>query len=261
MSLGRELNATMAICGRDIVRFFRDRNNIGMSILFPVIFLAIFGSTIGQNLGGGLPYNYMQFVLLGMVASLALMFTANLVTNLVEERETGFTQGDLRITSIEIFDPHREDPGASVNSLVIVAATIAIGVAIGIQISLVGIGLILLIIPFVLLLGGAFGVLVSGIFNSSPRMAGRSGHADNVPPDVPFWCAHSDRELDRMAQCAGPSDARNLPRGPYERCLYWGTPTYSLVVLYNPLIDLTVTVTVSNHSVHRRNIPLRSKRA
>ena len=172
MSLRRELNATMAICGRDIVCFFRDRNNIGMSILFPVIFLAIFGSTIGQNLGGGLPFNYMQFVLLGMVASLALMFTANLVTNLVEERETGFTQ-EIFVSPVSRYSILiGKILGASVNSLVIVAATIAVGVAIGIQISLGGVELILIIIPFVLLLGGAFGVLVSGIFSSSPRMAG-----------------------------------------------------------------------------------------
>lgn len=246
MSLRRELNAMVAICARDIVRFFRDwKSNIGMSILFPAIFLGIFGSTIGQNLGGGLPYNYMQFVLLGMAACLGLMFTANLVTALVEERETGFTQ-EIFVSPVSKYSILiGKILGASVNCLVIVAATIIIGVVIGIQISLEGVGLILLVIPAVFLLGGTFGVLVSGIFNSSPRTAGQAVMLVMFPQMflsgalIPI--GNSTGVLSVLVHMMPATYVVDLMRGVF----YWGTPTYNQVVLYSPVIDLTVTVVVS----------------
>ena len=75
----------------------------------------------------------MQFVLLGMVASMGLLFTANLVTTLVEERETGFTQ-EVFVSPVSRYSILiGKVLGASINSLVIVAATIAVGIVIGIR--------------------------------------------------------------------------------------------------------------------------------
>ncbi len=246
MSLSRELNATVAICGRDIVRFFRDwKSNLSMSIIFPAIFLGIFGSTIGQNLGGGLPYDYMQFVLLGMVASMGLLFTANLVTTLVEERETGFTQ-EVFVSPVSRYSILiGKVLGASINSLVIVAATIAVGIVIGIQISLEGVGLILLVLPVVFLLGGAFGVLVSGIFSSSPRTAGQAVMLVMFPQMflsgalIPI--GSSTGWVNVLVHLMPAVYVVDLMRGVF----YWGTPTYGQVVLYGPLIDLTITIVVS----------------
>jgi ABC-2 type transport system permease protein len=246
MSLRRELNVAVSICGRDIVRFFRAwKSNIGMSFLFPAIFLGIFGSTIGQNLGGAQPYDYMQFVLLGMIASMGLMFTANLVTTLVEERETGFTQ-EVFVSPVSRYSILTgKILGASINSLVIVAATLVVGIAIGIQISLVGIGLILLVVPVAFLLGGAFGVMVSGLFNSSPRTAGQAVMLVMFPQMflsgalIPI--GNSTGWVNVLVHLMPATYAVDLMRGVF----YYGTPTYGQVVLYDPLIDLTVTVVVS----------------
>jgi ABC-2 type transport system permease protein len=246
MSLRRELNAMVAICGRDIVRFFRSwKSNVGMSFLFPAIFLGIFGSTIGQNLGSGLPYDFMQFILLGMVASMALMFTANLVTTLVEERETGFTQ-EVFVSPVSRYSIlFGKILGASINSLVIVATTIVVGIAIGIQISLVGVGLILLVVPVVFLLGGAFGVMVAGLFNSSPRTAGQAVMLIMFPQMflsgaiIPI--GNSTGWVDVMVHLMPATYVVDLMRGVF----YSGTTTYGQVVLYSPLFDLTITVVVS----------------
>ncbi|HEY3419040.1 MAG TPA: ABC transporter permease [Methanomassiliicoccales archaeon] len=246
MSLSNEFNAVAAICARDITRFFRDwKSNIFMSIFFPAVFLGMLGSAIGQNMGAGLGYDFMQFVLLGMVAGLAIMFSANTVTGLVEERETGFTQ-EIFVSPVSRYSIIiGKMVGSSIISMVAVAATILIGIAIGINISLDGVGLILLVIPVVFLLGSAFGVLVSGIFSSSPKTAGQAVMMFMFPQlflsGALIPVASSTGVIDVLVHLMPATYVVDLMRGVF----YWGSPTYNQVVLYSPWIDLTVTVIIS----------------
>ncbi|MDW5564211.1 MAG: ABC transporter permease [Methanomassiliicoccus sp.] len=246
MSMSREFNTITSICGRDIVRFFRDwKMNVGSSIFFPLVFFGLFGSVIGQNLGAELPYDYLQFALLGMIAGMAILFTANFVTSLVEERETGFTQ-EIFVSPVSRYSIIiGKMIGSSVNCLVAVAATILIGLAMGVQISLGGLGLILLVIPVVFLMGSAFGVLVSGIFSTSPKTAGMAVMMAMFPQlflsgaFIPI--GSSTGALEVLVHLMPATYVVDLMRGAY----YWGTPTYSLVVLYDPLVDLVISVVVS----------------
>ena len=246
MSLGRELNAAAAIGARDVLRFFRDwKNNVGMSIFFPVVFLGLFSSTIGQNLGGGLGYDFMQFALLAMVVSLVLMFTAMSVTTLVEEKETGFTQ-EVFVAPVSRYSIMiGKMVGGSISSLLVLACTIIVAVVIGIQISLEGVGLIMLVIPAVFLWAGAIGILISGICNSSPKAVNQATVMIMFPQMffsgaiIPI--GNSTGLLGVLAHLMPATYAVDLLRGVF----YWGTPTYNQVVLYSPLVDLAVIVGMS----------------
>jgi ABC-2 type transport system permease protein len=163
----------------------------------------------------------------------------------VEERETGFTQ-EIFVSPVSRYSIIiGKMIGSSINCLVAVGATILIGLAMGVQISLEGLALILLVIPVVFLMGGAFGVLVSGIFSSSPKTAGMAVMMAMFPQlflsgaFIPI--DRSTGALDVLVHLMPATYVVDLMRGTY----YWNTPTYGLVVLYNPLVDLVISVVVS----------------
>jgi ABC-2 type transport system permease protein len=91
--------AVYIIWYRDIIRFWRDRVRLVMSLVQPILYLAIFGvglsSTLGKSgsLGGaGLPasFSYIQFMYPG-VLGMAVLFTAIFsAMSVVWDREFGF---------------------------------------------------------------------------------------------------------------------------------------------------------------------------
>ena len=87
----REANATFAIAWREILSAIRNPVSIVVTIIIPVIFMGILGGSISQNLGTGLQYAYLPFMLIGMIANTLYQGTITGVTNLVEERENDFT--------------------------------------------------------------------------------------------------------------------------------------------------------------------------
>ena len=87
----RELNATFAIAWREILSAIRNPVSIVVTIIIPVIFMGILGGSISQNLGTGLQYAYLPFMLIGMIANTLYQGTITGVTNLIEERENDFT--------------------------------------------------------------------------------------------------------------------------------------------------------------------------
>jgi ABC-2 type transport system permease protein len=246
VSIRRELNASVTICARDVLRFLRDwKNNLLFGFFFPVAFLGILGGTIGQNLSGGLGYDYMQFALLGMVANLLVQFTMMAVTTLVEERESGFTQ-EIFVSPVSRYSILiGKIIGGSLTSLVSLIALFVVAFAMGIPLSLAGIGRILLVTPIVFLLGGAMGVLLSGIFGSSREAADHATVMVMFPQMflsgalIPL--KNSTGVLGVLVRFMPATYLVDLLRGVF----YQGTSTYSRVVLYNPIFDLMISLALA----------------
>jgi ABC-2 type transport system permease protein len=246
VSIQKELNATVTICARDVLRFIRDwKNNLLFSFFFPIAFLGILGGTIGQNMSGGLGYNYMQFALLGMVANLLVQFTMMGVTSLIEERENGFTQ-EIFVSPVSKYSIlFGKIIGGSLTSLVSLLALFIVAFAMGIPLSLEGIGRILLVTPVLFLLGGSVGVLLSGIFGSSPKAVDRATIMVMFPQmflsGALIPVKNSTGVLSILVHLMPATYLVDLLRGIF----YQGTSVYGKIVLYNPLVDLTVSIILS----------------
>jgi ABC-2 type transport system permease protein len=89
--LRREINATFAIAWREILAAVKSPMSLAFNVIFPVIFIGILGGSISQNLGAALPYAYLPFMVVGMVANSLYQGSIVGVTNLVEERQNDFT--------------------------------------------------------------------------------------------------------------------------------------------------------------------------
>jgi ABC-2 type transport system permease protein len=246
MSVHRELNAAVTICARDILRFVRDwKTNIVFAFFFPVAFLGILGGTIGQNLGAGLGYDYMQFALLGMVANLLVQFTMMGVTSLIEERENGFTQ-EIFVSPVSRYSIlFGKIMGGSFTGAVALVALFIVAVAIGIPLTLGGIGRILLVTPVLFLLGGAMGVLLSGIFGSSRKAVDQAVIMIMFPQmflsGALIPVKSSTGVLGVLVHLMPATYLVDLLRGVF----YAGTPVYGQVVLYNPTVDLVISAALA----------------
>ena len=65
----REANAAFAIGWREVLSAIRNPVSIVVTIIIPVIFMGILGGSISQNLGAGLQFAYLPFMLIGMIAN------------------------------------------------------------------------------------------------------------------------------------------------------------------------------------------------
>jgi ABC-2 type transport system permease protein len=242
VSIHREFNASVTIAARDVLRYLRDwKNTLLFSFFFPIAFLGILGGTIGQNLSGGLGYDYMQFALLGMVANMLVQYTMMGVTSLIEERENGFTQ-EIFVSPVSRYSILiGKIVGGSFAGAVSLIALFVVAFAMGIPLSLAGIGRILLVTPVVFLLGGALGVLLCGIFGSSPKGVDRATIMVMFPQmflsGALIPVKNSTGVLGVLVHLMPATYLVDMLRGVF----YQGTPVYGQVVLYNPIFDLIIS--------------------
>ena len=98
----REANAMFAIAWREVLRAVKSPLSLMFTVIFPVIFIGLLGGSIADNLTGALPYSYLPFMLIGMIANTLYQGTVAGVMNLVEERESDFT-AELFVAPISRF--------------------------------------------------------------------------------------------------------------------------------------------------------------
>ena len=70
------INAILTIAFRDISKLLRDKTRIMASFIFPIIFIGVLGTSLQQNLGQGLGYNFLTFVFIGVLAQTLFQSTA-----------------------------------------------------------------------------------------------------------------------------------------------------------------------------------------
>ena len=90
--------AARSLCGRELVRFFRQRNRVFGAIGQPIIFWALFGAGLGPSFrwgGAAADVRYAEYFFPGTLA-LILLFTAIFATiSIIEDRREGFLQSVL----------------------------------------------------------------------------------------------------------------------------------------------------------------------
>ncbi len=147
---------------RDILRFWHDKMRMVGSIVFPLLFLAVFGSGLGNRMGSlGPGINFTQFMFPGIVGMTVLMSSLMAGISLVWDREFGFLKevlvAPISRTSVAV--------GKTLGS-----ATTALfqGIFILLLAPLIGISLsawtVLALLPLMLLLAvsmGSLGILLA----------------------------------------------------------------------------------------------------
>jgi len=151
------LRAVYTIWYRDILRFWRDRMRMIGSIVFPLLFLFIFGSGLSSRMGFlGPGIDFTQFMFPGIIGMTVLMSSFMAGVSVVWDREFGFLKevlvAPISRTSVAV--------GKTLGS-----ATVALpqGILILLLAPLIGVSLsastVLALLPLMFLLAASMGSL------------------------------------------------------------------------------------------------------
>lgn len=237
-------NAVFTIAFRDLTKLLRDRTRMIANLIFPIIFVGVLGSSLQSNLSGALGYNFLTFVFIGVIAQTLFQSTASGIISLIEDRQNDFTQ-ELFIAPVPRYAILiGKIIGETLVSLVQVVGVLIFGILFGIPLDFTS---MITLLPFFLMVsifGGAFGILVmSGL--SEQRSANQifpfllfpqfflAGVFNPIKVLPPFLLIAS--------RISPMTYAVDLLRSIY----YLGKPEYSQVVLFNPLINITVLLILS----------------
>jgi ABC-2 type transport system permease protein len=239
--LVREANATFAIAWREVLRAVKSPSSLAFTVIFPVIFMGVLGGSISQNLGGALPYAYLPFMLIGMVANTLYQGTIVGVTNLVEERENDFT-AELFVAPISRYAVLLGKViGSGIASLFSLVGIIAMIFVMQIPMNAGDLLRVIALAPILALAGGSLGVFFIG-FVHDPKTAG-AGVALLVFPQIFLSgalipTAASTGILGLIAKLMPMTYSIDLARNIF----YAGKPEAVFTVLNSPWLDLGVTI-------------------
>ena len=246
MSVRKEANAVLAIAVRDLLRLRREwPSTLLFSFFFPVAFLGLLGGLIAENLASGLPFNFLQFALVGLVACMGAQYTTMNVTSLVEERETGLTQ-EIFVAPVSRFTIIAgKILGGSASCVLQIAPFFLVAWALGAPLTFGLVTGILWVLPLALLLGGAMGVLLAGVFANSPKAVDQAVILVMFPQmflsGAVIPISQSSGWLSWLVRLMPVTYLVDLMR----TAAYRGTSVYGNFQLYAPWIDLAVLLAVS----------------
>jgi ABC-2 type transport system permease protein len=240
-TMAREMNATFAIAWREVLRAFKSPLSLAFTVIFPILFIGVLGGSISANLSGALPYAYLPFMLIGMIANSMYQGTITGVTNLVEERENDFT-AELFVAPISRYAVLLGKLiGSGIAALVSLIGIVAMIFIMQIPMNAGDLLRVFALTPVLALAGGALGVFFIGI-TQDPKVV-----AVGVPllifPQMFLSGAlipvsASAGLLGVLAKIIPMTYSIDLARNIF----YWGKPEYSAAVLHPWTLDLGVTV-------------------
>jgi len=237
------LNAIITIAFRDVTKLVRDRTRILASLIFPAIFIGVLGTSLQQNIGENLGYNFLAFVFIGVIAQTLFQSTAGGLISLVEDRQNDFAQ-EMFVSPISRYAIlFGKILGETMVSLVQILGVLVLGLVIQIPLDW---GALLTLVPFLLIIslfGGAFGVIVMA--NLSDQRAANQIFPFLLFPQ--FFLAGVFNPIQDLplpiliaSRLSPMTYAVDLLRSIY----YYGTPEYDKVVLFSPWLNLSVIAVV-----------------
>ena len=155
-----ELSAVLAIAHRDFVKLLRDRPRIIADLAFPLIFIAILGTSLQAGFGSAGGFNLLTFVFTGVLAQTVWQSSALGVISLIADREQDYSQ-EMFVSPVSRYSIIAgKILGESLVALPQAVAIVVLGFALGVPLSLPFL-LALIPVAFVIaIFGGAFGVIV-----------------------------------------------------------------------------------------------------
>ncbi len=237
----REVNATFAIAWREVLSAIRNPVSIVFTVIIPVIFMGILGGSISQNMGTALPYAYLPFMLIGMIANTLYQGTITGVTNLVEERENDFT-AELFVAPISRYAVLiGKMLGSGVAAMISLVGVLSMIVIMQIPMDPGDLLRVLALAPILAVAGGALGILFIG-FVHDPKVAGL-GVVLLVFPQMFLSGAlipatNSTGLLGVLSKLMPMTYSIDLARNIF----YAGKPEYALAVLHPFWFDLAITI-------------------
>ncbi|MFN8525876.1 MAG: ABC transporter permease [Chloroflexota bacterium] len=234
-----ELNAVLAIAHRDLLKFLRDRGRLISTFIFPIIFIAILGSSFQSNLGGLSGFDFLAYTFTGVLGQTLFQSATDGVISLIDDRENDFSQ-EMFVSPISRYSiVLGKICGESLVALSQGIGVVLFGLIMGVQISPSQVAALVPVALVICLFGGSFGVLIMSNL-SSRRLAQQIFPFVMLPQ---FFLAGVFNPikvlplpLDILSHISPMRYAVDLARGAF----YTGQQDYSAVVLLAPAVNLAI---------------------
>ncbi|MDR1997532.1 MAG: ABC transporter permease [Candidatus Margulisbacteria bacterium] len=235
----REINAVVTIAVRDILILLKTPSYFIFSLIMPLIFMGILGGSLAQNMAAGLPYDYGQFLLVGMLVNMLLMGTTGGITSLVEDRTEDFTQ-ELMVSPISRYSIIvGKILGSSFTAVLQLLGTLLTALLMGIHYSLWQLLAVLAVAPLICLSAGSLGMIIVAFIKDN-RTAGMVQMLVVMPQMfltgafIPI--NNSQGLLFLLSRLMPMTYCLDLARAAF----FAGAPGYASIVLFNPLLDILI---------------------
>lgn len=241
--LAKELKALLAIAVREIVKVLKSPMYLVANLVVPVIFMGLVGGNLAQNMAGDLPFDFLPFVLVGMVVNTCLMTTVQGMCALVEERDLNLTQ-QLFVAPISRYSIILGRMlGASFTSVFGLAGLLLTALVMGINVTSGNLIGLIALTPLFCLVGASLGVFFIG-FVSDSRTADMGSWLLIMPQMflsgaiIPI--SDTTGILGFLAKLMPMTYAIDAARAVY----FSGSPAYDWIVLHSRLLNWTVLAVV-----------------
>ena len=155
-----ELSAILAIAHRDFVKLLRDRARIISDFAFPLLLVAFLGPALQAGFGSAGGLNLQAFVFTGVLAQTVWQSAALGVISLIADRDEDFSQ-EIFVSPISRYSiVAGKILGESLVALPQAVAILAVGLLLGVPLSLATLLLMVPIVGVVAVFGAAFGILI-----------------------------------------------------------------------------------------------------
>jgi ABC-2 type transport system permease protein len=239
--LAREANAAFAIAWREVLRAVKSPISIAFTLIFPVILIGLLGGSISDNLGSALPYAYLPFMVIGMIANTLYQSTVSNVMNLIEERDQDFT-AELVVAPISRFTVLLgKIIGSAIASMISIVGVLLMIVVMQIPMDIGDLARVLAIAPLLALCGGALGAFLVGFVpdaNTARLVTGLAVFPQMFLAGALIPVASSTGVLGFLAKVMPMTYSIDLARNIF----YAGKPEYAAAVLHPMWLDLGVTL-------------------
>ena len=235
----KTINVIITIALRDLTKLLRDRTRIVASLIFPLVFVGILGTSLNANLSADIGYNFLIFVFTGVIGQNLFQSTAAGIISLIEDRQSDFTQ-ELFIAPVSRYVIIiGKILGESLVAITQLLGIMVMGVIFRIPFTA---GQIISLAPMVVivcLLGGAFGTLVMANLSDQRQV-------NQIFPFIifpQFFLSGVFSPIKNLpiyllvlSRISPMTYAVDLVRSVY----YWGKPEYSRIVINSPATNLII---------------------
>jgi ABC-2 type transport system permease protein len=156
----KTINTLLVIALRDLTKLLRDRPRIMASLIFPFVFIGILGNSLNANLSADVGFSFLTFVFIGVIGQNLFQSTASGIISLIEDRENDFSQSMFIAPVSRYTIILGKIMGESLVAMVQLLGVAVIGIIFQIPFTWQQFLGIIVMIPVITLLGGAFGTLV-----------------------------------------------------------------------------------------------------
>jgi ABC-2 type transport system permease protein len=234
-----ETGAVAAIATRDVLKFMRDPSRVVLSFLVPFLLIVLLAGTLQLNLGGAIRFNFTAFIFTGVLGMTIFQSSMQGVASLLEDRQNDFAQ-EMFVAPISRYAiVLGKILGEAMVAMTQTIPLVVLALALRVSVSPERLALVLIAAIAGCLLGGSVGLLALSVINTQQAanqlfnfvllpqlfLAGVFSPINRLP-----WY------LEILSLLSPLRYVVDLLRG----VLYFGSPAYSQVVLFPPLVNLSI---------------------